>query len=84
MAMLDKGRMVMVDSRSGFEKLRDFPAQRVHELEENDQLVRQFLRGDADGPITRRKAQTNYAEDLLGESAPVFGEGPAVESTRTV
>src|SRR5262245_60479227 len=84
MAMLDKGRMVMVDSRSGFEKLRDFPAQRLAELDEDRQLIRQFLRGDADGPITRRKALTNYAEDLLGEPAHRFGEGPAIESTRVV
>ena len=43
----------------------------------------QFLRGDAEGPITRRKAATDYAEDLLGGEA-VIGDTPAVEPTRSV
>lgn len=84
MAMLDKGKMLMVDDGQAFERLRDHPAQRLGDLDERNQLIRQFLRGDAEGPITRRKAQTNYAEDLLGELGPTFGEGPAVESTRVV
>jgi len=84
MAMLDNGRMLMVDERAAFEELRAHPVQRLAELDENRQLIRQFLRGDAEGPITRRKALTNYAEDLLGEPAPTFGEGPAIESTRVV
>lgn len=84
MAMLDKGRMLMVDTRQAFETLRDHPAERIGELDEAAQLIRQFLRGDAEGPITRRKAKTNYAEDLLGEAAPTFASGPAVESTRIV
>jgi hypothetical protein len=29
-------------------------------------MVRQFLRGDPEGPITRRRAGDNYEEDLLG------------------
>src|SRR5262245_47464662 len=84
MAMLDKGRMLMVGTKAEYEKLRAHPAQRLAELDEDRQLIRQFLRGDADGPITRRKALTNYAEDLLGEPAHRFGEGPAIESTRVV
>jgi phospholipid/cholesterol/gamma-HCH transport system ATP-binding protein len=86
MAMLDKGRMLMIDTRETFERLRDHPAARIGELDERAQLIRQFLRGDAEGPITARKAATNYAEDLLGEEeAPIeFGKGPAVESTRVV
>lgn len=84
MAMLDKGRMLMVDTRQAFETLRGHPAERIGELDEAAQLIRQFLRGDAEGPITRRKAKTNYAEDLLGEAAPTFVGGPAVESTRIV
>jgi phospholipid/cholesterol/gamma-HCH transport system ATP-binding protein len=84
MAMLDKGRMLMVDTREAFEKLRAHPKERLDELDERNQLIRQFLRGDAEGPITRRKSQTNYAEDLLGETVTSFGKGPAVESTRVV
>ncbi len=84
MAMLDKGRMLMIDRREAFEELRDFPAARLDELDESRQLIRQFLRGDAKGPISKRRAATNYAEDLLGESGPSFGEGPAIQSTRRV
>ena len=84
MAMLDKGRMLMVDRREAFERLRDVEAERVGELDEKEQLIRQFLRGDAEGPITRRKEETNYAEDLLGTQGPTFGEAPAVQPTRKV
>ena len=84
MAMLERGRMLMVDSREAFEGLRDLPADRTGDLDDREQTIRQFLRGDAEGPITRRKAATNYAEDLLGEAGPALGGGPAVESTRKV
>ncbi len=83
MAMLERGRMLMVADREAFEELRDWPQDRIQELDDRQQTIRQFLRGDAEGPITRRKAATNYAEDLLG--GPVSDEttdGPAVESTR--
>jgi phospholipid/cholesterol/gamma-HCH transport system ATP-binding protein len=84
MAMLDKGRMLMVAERTAFEALRDTAADQLETLDEDQQLIRQFLRGDAEGPITRRKAETNYAEDLLGTSTPGFGQGPAIEPTRRV
>ncbi|MDY7108215.1 MAG: ABC transporter ATP-binding protein [Planctomycetota bacterium] len=84
MAMLDKGRMLMVAEREAYERLRDHPTDRLGELSEEDQLIRQFLRGDPEGPITKRKAETSYAEDLLGTAEPMFGEAPAVESTRVV
>lgn len=82
MAMLDKGRMIMVDRREAFESLRDWPLAKINELDETQQLIRQFLRGDAEGPITRRRAQTNYADDLLGVTEPMISDAPAVESTR--
>jgi phospholipid/cholesterol/gamma-HCH transport system ATP-binding protein len=84
MAMLDKGRMLRVDTRQNFETLRDHPTDRLAELTEEQQLIRQFLRGDAEGPITQRKALTNYAEDLLGAAGPSMSTVPAVESTRVV
>lgn len=82
MAMLDKGKMLMVDTREAFERLRDHPAARMNELDERQQLIRQFLRGDAEGPITRRRASTNYADDLLGEFQPAVVTQPAIEPTR--
>ncbi len=74
----------MVDRKAAFERLRDHPTERMDQLDERQQTIRQFLRGDAEGPITRRKASTNYAEDLLGEIQPVLGGGPSVEPTRMV
>ncbi len=85
MAMLERGRMIKIDTRQSFEQLRDMPVERLQELNDREQTIRQFLRGDAEGPITRRKAATNYAEDLLGAVAPEdVGAGPAVEPTRKV
>jgi phospholipid/cholesterol/gamma-HCH transport system ATP-binding protein len=84
MAMLDKGRMLAVSTRQWFDALRSLPPQDAAALPEDRQLIRQFLRGDAEGPITRRRAMTNYADDLLGfESAPKMGDGgPSIEPTR--
>jgi len=80
MAMLDKGRMLRVEPRDYFDRLRsgDAPAA---DLTADELLIRQFRRGDAEGPITQRKQTTNYAEDLLstgGERAV----RPAVQATR--
>ena len=85
MAMLERGRMLMVDSREAFEELRDWPQDRIGELDDTQLTIRQFIRGDAEGPITRRKEATNYAEDLLGGVEPesLAEGGPAVESTRS-
>jgi len=54
----------------------------VHELDERQQLIRQFLRGDAEGPLTRRKEDSSYAEDLLGISAPRLSRGPSIHSSK--
>jgi phospholipid/cholesterol/gamma-HCH transport system ATP-binding protein len=83
MAMLDKGRMLKVDSRAAFQRLRQIPADQAGALSEDEQLIRQFLRGDAEGPITARRAATNYADDLLGPVVP-RAEVPSVQSTRAV
>ncbi|MEO1583260.1 MAG: ABC transporter ATP-binding protein [Planctomycetota bacterium] len=81
MAMLDKGKMLVVESREWFERVRDTPAEQAAGLGENEQLIRQFLRGDAEGPITERKAESSYAEDLLGVAAAREAM-PSVEPTR--
>ncbi len=84
MAMLDKGRMVMVDDREQFERLRDLADDEAGTYSETNQMIRQFLRGDAEGPITRRREETNYAEDLLGELPTILGETPSVQATRVM
>ena len=50
-------------SRQEFETLRDSGLEQLHS--EQDRLIRQFLRGDAKGPITDRKMTSDYEEDLL-------------------
>jgi phospholipid/cholesterol/gamma-HCH transport system ATP-binding protein len=65
MTMLDKGRALMIDSRQAFDALRKTSVEDAVNLNEKDRLIRQFLRGDAQGPLTERKAATNYAEELL-------------------
>ncbi len=77
MVMLDKGRVLAVEDRNWFDALRKNPG----ELPEKEALIRQFLRGDAEGPITRRKQTSNYSEDLLGAIAHVPSE-PSVVATR--
>ena len=79
MVMLDKGRVLRVDTRDNFDTLRKLPEAQAASLPEADRLIRQFLRGDAQGPITERKAATNYAEDLLGtglKKAPISAITP--------
>ena len=34
-------------------------------LSEKDRLIRQFLRGDAEGPITDRVVNSDYEDDIL-------------------
>ncbi len=83
MALLEGGKMLMVDGKAAFERLRDYPDKDTAELDDGQLTIRQFVRGDAEGPITRRKAASNYADDLLGEAESFLGE-PSVEPTRKV
>ncbi|MEX0775646.1 MAG: ABC transporter ATP-binding protein [Phycisphaeraceae bacterium] len=78
MVMLDKGRALMADRRQAFEALRDSK----DTLDECGALIRQFLRGDAEGPITQRKQTTGYSEDLLGPIPRHIAPRPSVQATR--
>ena len=61
LAMLDRGRILKVAPRREFEALRDGP----ETGDEQQDLIRQFLRGDSDGPITARRLSTGYEDDIL-------------------
>jgi phospholipid/cholesterol/gamma-HCH transport system ATP-binding protein len=63
MCMLDKGVILKEGSREEFEKLRDSDESTLSS--ETERLIRQFLCGAAEGPITQRKEQSDYEEDLL-------------------
>lgn len=82
MAMLDRGRMLCVESREWFDALREISDEQSTKLSEPEQLIRQFLRGDADGPITARRAESNFAEDLLGLEPDQVPATPSVQATR--
>jgi len=66
MAMLDRGKILKVDVRGEFEALRDGPVTG----DETADLIRQFLRGDSEGPITARRLSTGYEEDILRAATP--------------
>ena len=79
MAMLDKGRMPIVETRAWFDRLRT--TEKTLD-DPTEALMRQFLRGDADGPLTERKKTSNYEEDLLGTPDPDLVSRPSVQATR--
>jgi len=59
--MLDEGRMLKVGPRSEFEGIRDGPVTGDEQVD----LIRQFLRGDSEGPLTARRLSTGYEQDIL-------------------
>ena len=63
MCMLDQGKILKTGSRQEFEALRNSWPEQLQS--EQDKLIRQFLCGDAKGPITNRKMTSDYEEDLL-------------------
>ncbi len=83
MAMLDKGRMLAVESRQWYDDLRKSSEEEARGLGEKERLIRQFLRGDAEGPITERRADSGYEEDLMSMGR-VGRKGPSVQPTRVV
>jgi len=61
MIMLDRGKVLISGDRKKFEEIRDGA---VTGDEDND-LVRQFLRGDYEGPLTRRRKEGKFEDDIL-------------------
>jgi len=61
MCMLDAGVILKVAPRAEFEAIRDGQPTG----DETTDLIRQFLRGDAVGPITRRQIGTEFEADIL-------------------
>lgn len=82
MAMLDRGVMLCLKERSWFERLRDMPAQEAEQMDERKRLVRQFLRGDAEGPLSERRDEASYSADLFGMTMDRVTRTPSVEPTR--
>lgn len=82
MCMLDKGRMIIVETREWFDRLRKAQPEEAAAMDGRDRLIRQFLRGDAEGPITDRKQTGLYERQLLGVDAAVLLPTPSLEPTR--
>jgi len=61
MCMLDAGVILKTGARGEFEAIRDGDATG----DETTDLIRQFLRGDGTGPITRRQVGTEFEADIL-------------------
>ncbi len=84
MAMLNKGKMIMVDRREAYEALRDHPEDRLDELNEDQQLIRQFLRGDPEGPMSETHSENSYEADLLGPDLGKLHGGRSIQTTRRI
>lgn len=82
MAMLDRGKMLKVEKREWYDNLRKLSDHDAKSLPETDRLIRQFLRGDAEGPITERRSEAAFEADLLGVSVDQILPTPSVEPTR--
>lgn len=81
MVMLDKGRVLHVGERPWFDDLRKLSEGEVSKLPKDQQLIRQFLRGDAEGPLSERRSLSSFEADLLGPSVAIT-HTPSVEPTR--
>lgn len=82
MAMLDSGRMLKVAPREWYDRLRKMPAELAGELPENERLIRQFLRGDAEGPLAERRSVEAFEQALLDLPSGLLPT-PSVQPTRT-
>ena len=65
MAMLRFGSMIKIEDRAWFERLKDAPSDEAAAMSEEEQMIRQFLRGEAEGP-NQWTQQSGYQTDLLG------------------
>ncbi|TVS07004.1 MAG: ABC transporter ATP-binding protein [Phycisphaerales bacterium] len=81
-AMLDRGRMLRVESLEWYRELRDCPPERAASRPEAERLIRQFLRGEAEGPLTERQETRAYEEALFGVATTVT-QTPSLQPTRS-
>ena len=82
MAMFDRGRMLAVRERDWFHALRTADERQVADMPEDERLIRQFLRGDPEGPITERRQAGGLERALFGD-APML-HTPSIIPTRGV
>lgn len=80
MAMFDRGRMLAVRERDWFHSLRTADDAQAGDLADDERLIRQFLRGDPEGPLTQRR-QTGGLERALFGDHPLL-HTPSIIPTR--
>lgn len=61
MAMMDSGKLLKIGTKAQFETIRNSQPNN----DETHNLILQFLKGDADGPITQRRISSGYEQDIL-------------------
>ena len=81
MAMLSAGRLLAVEPRSWFERLRDTPADEIGGLDADRRLIRQFLRGEPEGGAGDQGDTDAYETALMGQPA-AHPSTPSIRSTR--
>jgi hypothetical protein len=59
--MLDHGQILKIGDRAEFEAIRD--GNPSGDL--TNDLIRQFLRGDPDGPLAERREESEYEQAIL-------------------
>ncbi len=61
MAMLDHGQMLRIGTLEEFESIRDADPTG----DTTNDLIRQFLRGDSEGPLAERREEGDYEQAIL-------------------
>lgn len=63
MVMLDEGRVLMVDTREAFERIRGTPPEKL--ANEDQQIIHQFLNGNTKGPLTDAETLQLYQREII-------------------
>lgn len=66
MVMLDRGRVLMVDSRQAFDEIRRTPPDRLDS--DDKKLIHQFLNGNIQGPLTDSETFQLYEKHIFAGS----------------
>jgi phospholipid/cholesterol/gamma-HCH transport system ATP-binding protein len=66
MVMLDKGRVLMVDTREAFERIRNTPPGQL--AGDDERLIHQFLNGKTTGPLTDSETFQLYERQIIAGS----------------
>lgn len=63
MVMLDRGRVLRVGPRGEFERIRATPPEQL--ANDDERLIRQFLNGETEGPLTDAEGMSEYEKLII-------------------